>query len=102
MAGEVTATSVWLQSRLTAIPGPLLDDNGDVPGKEGVACFEWSETVDFSQPTRSKWSTATADNDFIIRSGASGLEPGTLYHYRLVFVKLMRRPNRAPHVASKH
>ncbi len=85
MSGEVTATSVWLQSRLTAIPGPVLDETGDVPGKEGVACFEWSESADFSQPNRSKWSTATADHDFIIRSTARGLKPGTLYHYRLVF-----------------
>jgi alkaline phosphatase D len=85
MAGEVTATSVLLQSRLTAIPGSVLDESGAVPGKEGVACFEWSESADFAQPTRSKWSEAKADHDFIIRSGASGLKPGTLYHYRLVF-----------------
>ena len=39
MAGEVTADSVLLQSRLTAIPGPQLDANGDVPGAAGVACF---------------------------------------------------------------
>ncbi len=80
MAGEVTATSAWLQTRLTAIPGPELDADGDVPGMEGVACFEWSETPDFSQPIRSKWSVAKAERDFIIRSSASGLKPGTLYH----------------------
>ena len=85
MAGEVTATSVWLQSRLTAVPGPALDASGDVPGKEGVACFEWSESADFAGPTRSKWSVAKADHDFIIRSSASGLKPGTLYYYRLFF-----------------
>jgi alkaline phosphatase/alkaline phosphatase D len=85
MSGEVTATSVWLQSRLTAIPGPVLDETGDVPGKEGVAYFEWSESADFAEPTRSKWSEAKANHDFIIRSTATGLKPGTLYHYRLVF-----------------
>ncbi len=85
MSGEVTATAVLLQSRLTAIPGPLLDENGDVPGKEGVAFFEWSESADFAQATRSKWYEAKADRDFIVRSSASRLKPGTLYHYRLVF-----------------
>ena len=83
MAGEVTATSVLLQTRLTA--APAMDESGDVPGKEGVACFEWSESVDFAPLTRAKWSTATADHDFIIRSMISNLKPGTLYHYRIVF-----------------
>ena len=47
-AGEVTASSALLQSRLTAIPGPALDADGDVPGAAGVACFEWSEAADFA------------------------------------------------------
>jgi alkaline phosphatase D len=85
LAGEVTATSAFLQSRLTAIPGPMLDENGDVPGKEGVAYFEWSETPDFASVTRSKWSEPKAGNDFIIRTQASQLKPGTLYHFRLIF-----------------
>ena len=42
LAGEVTATSVLLQSRLTAIPGPVLDESGDIPGAAGIACFEYS------------------------------------------------------------
>ena len=85
MAGEITSTSVFLQSRLTAIPGPVLDDSGDVPGKEGVACFEWSESSDFAGITRSKWTTARADHDFIVRTQAGRLKPGTRYYYRLVF-----------------
>ena len=56
MAGEVTATSVLLQTRLTA--AATLDESGDVPGKEGVACFEWSESADFARVTSTKWSTA--------------------------------------------
>jgi len=85
LAGEVTATSVLLQSRLTAISGPVLDENGDLPGKGGVAYFEWSETPDFAVPTRSKWSEPRAANDFIIRTQISKLKPGTRYYYRLVF-----------------
>lgn len=33
---------------------------------------------------RGKWSESTAASDFIIRSQASHLKPGTLYYYRLV------------------
>ena len=85
MAGEVTATSVLLQSRLTAIPGPTLDEHGDVPGKEGVAYFEWSESSDFAEPARSKWYEANPDRDFIVRTNVKQLNPGTRYYYRLVF-----------------
>jgi alkaline phosphatase/alkaline phosphatase D len=84
MAGEVTAESVLLQSRLTAIPGPDLDAEGDVPGRSGVACFEWSESPDFQAARRSDWLTATAERDFIVRTRVTGLKPGTTYHYRLL------------------
>ena len=36
MAGEVTDTTVQLQTRLTALPGPDVDADGDIPGAEGV------------------------------------------------------------------
>jgi alkaline phosphatase D len=85
MAGEPTATSVLLQSRLTILPGPELDANGDIPGAAGVACFEWSEATDFSESKRTPWLTAAADSDFIVRTKLEDLKPGTLYHYRLVF-----------------
>jgi len=84
-AGEVTATTVLLQSRLTALPGPALDADGDVPGAAGVACFEWSEAADFTGARRTAWLTAAADGDFIVRARLEGLKPGTAHHYRLVF-----------------
>lgn len=84
MAGEVTADSVLLQGRLTAIPGPGLDEVGDVPGAAGEAYFEWSETEDFANALRSKWLVASERQDFIVRSRASRLKPGTRYFYRLV------------------
>lgn len=84
-AGEPTRSSVLLQSRLTAIPGPLLDEKGDVPGAAGVACFEWSETPDFASPRRTGWLEALAEHDFIVRAKVDGLKPGTRYSYRLVF-----------------
>jgi alkaline phosphatase D len=85
MAGEPTATTVILQSRLTAIPGPELDEDGDVPGARGLAYFQWSESPDFAGASRSKWLEATPAHDFIVRLGIAGLKPGTLYHYRLIF-----------------
>ncbi len=85
LAGEVTATSVLLQSRLTAIPGPELDANGDVPGAPGVARFEWSESVDFQNARHTEWLRATPERDFIVRAQLNGLRPATVHHYRLVF-----------------
>ncbi len=83
MAGEVTARGVLLQSRLTAIPGPMLDAHGDVPGREGVARFAWSTNDDFSASQTTEWITADAHRDFIVRARLTGLEPGTTYYYRL-------------------
>jgi len=85
MAGEPTATTVLLQSRLTALPGPMLDADGDIPGAVGVACFEWSESADFTEAKRTAWLKAIAASDFIVRPKVEGLKPGTLHHYRLVF-----------------
>ena len=84
MSGEVTADSVLLQSRLTAIAGPQLDPDGDVPGVAGEAYFEWSETEGFTQAVRSKWLTAAGKHDFIVRTRASRLKPGTRYFYRII------------------
>ncbi|MBL8829009.1 MAG: alkaline phosphatase D family protein [Planctomycetaceae bacterium] len=85
LSGEVTASSVLLQSRLTATPGPTLDPEGDIPGAKGVACFEWSPTPDFAKAQRTAWLEASAEHDFIVRAHLKGLQPGTRYYYRLVF-----------------
>lgn len=84
MAGEPTATSILLQSRLTAISGPDLKD-GDLPGALGVACFEWDDSPDFVDAQRTSWIEALPGNDFIVRAKLEDLKPGTSYHYRLVF-----------------
>lgn len=84
-AGEPTTTTVLLQSRLTAIPGPDLDPTGDIPGASGVGCFEWSPSRDFKPSKRTPWLRATAKNDYIIRTQLKQLEPGTTYYYRLHF-----------------
>jgi alkaline phosphatase/alkaline phosphatase D len=83
LAGEVTPTSVLLQSRVTAIPGPELADDGDVPGAAGVAFFEWSRDNDSIR--RTDWLEAKPENDFIVRAKLEGLRPGTHSTYRLVY-----------------
>src|SRR5688572_5877953 len=85
MAGEVTATTALVQTRLTAIPGPALDPNGDVPGSVGVVCFEYGTKTDLSDARRTAWTNATAERDFIVRAELSQLQPGQLYHYRPIF-----------------
>jgi alkaline phosphatase/alkaline phosphatase D len=83
LAGEIGPTSVLLQSRLTALPGPELTPDGDIPGAAGTAAFEWSEQADFTDAKRTAWLTATPENDYIIRTTLEGLSPGRRYYYRL-------------------
>ena len=82
MVGEVDTSSAILQSRLTAIQGPKLAD-GDVPGAAGIGQFEYSKNSDFADSQFTGLQAAKPENDFILKAKISGLEPGTLYHYRL-------------------
>ena len=82
MAGEVTATDVLLQSRLTQ--GRALVD-GDLPGHPGVARFEISTSEDFSASFTTPWSEATPDVDYLIKEKVGGLEPDVRYYYRLEY-----------------
>ena len=82
IAGEVTSTSVILQSRLTSKGGWV---DGDLPGASGVARFEISTNPDFSDATRTDWIEAIADNDFIVKAKIGNLIPGTDYFYRVVY-----------------
>ena len=79
-AGEVTAHSVILQSRLTDGTG-LVDR--DLPGKAGTAQFEISKDSGFRNSTFTELLAAKADYDFIVKTKVSDLEPGTRYFYRL-------------------
>ena len=85
MVGEVTAHSALLQSRLTAIPGPALDADSDIPGIAGKARFEWSVDGNFENSQLTPSIEAQAESDFIIRSRLADLQPGARYFYRLVF-----------------
>ncbi|MEQ1859239.1 MAG: alkaline phosphatase D family protein [Chthoniobacteraceae bacterium] len=85
MAGEITATSALLQTRLTGIAGPTLDADGDVPGAAGVACFEYGTTADLKDAKRTDWIKATAARDFIVRAPLAQLTAGQGYYFRPVF-----------------
>jgi alkaline phosphatase D len=88
LAGEVTATSVLLQSRLTALPGPELDEQGDIPGASGLAAFEWYEAGNETKLSRTEYLKAEPEHDYIVRAEITGLRPGTRYNYRLVYVEI--------------
>lgn len=80
IAGEVTADSVILHSRLTT-EAVVVD--GDVPGAQGVARFELATSDDFANAMESPWLEATAEGDFIVQTRMAGLTAGTRYVYRL-------------------
>ncbi len=80
IAGEVTADSVILQSRLTT---EAVLVNGDVPGAPGVARFELASSEDFADARESPWLEAGAERDFIVKIKMNGLISGTRYYYRL-------------------
>ena len=82
LAGEVTATSAILQTRLTSVTS-LTD--GDVPGTAGTGRFEIAPAPDFKDARQTPWLQATAAGDFILRAQVDGLRPSTTYHYRVVY-----------------
>ena len=115
MCGELTSSSVILQSRLTC--GREFID-GDIPGKEGMACFQISKNLAFPGYPQSQWVPAedgpihdvkskgarsfaenpdwqnyyktpwikvTQENDFIIKQKLDNLRSGTRYYYRLLY-----------------
>jgi alkaline phosphatase D len=94
MSGEITPTSVLLQSRLTLTDGLVDPDlpgtrerfylsKADVPGQAGVARFEVSARPDFKDAIRTEWMNAVPAADFIVKTKVSGLVPKTRYYYRL-------------------
>ncbi len=96
LAGEVTATSAILQTRLTARPG--LDATGDVPGTPGFVRFELSTSEAFTNPRRTDWLPAQAASDHIVKAVIPDLKPATRYHYRVLYSNTAddARPHSSP------
>lgn len=79
MAGEVTAHSAILQTRLTASDTLI---NNELPGIDGLACFEVDTDSSFSNSFRTAWQPARPDYDHIVKIQVSGLHPNRRYYYR--------------------
>ncbi len=80
MAGEVTANSVILQTRLT---GGLTTN--DVIGVAGTGRFQVSTQESFEAFTLTEWMEAQPESDFILKTVVRGLMPETRYYYRPVY-----------------
>lgn len=80
MTGEVTSTSAIVQTRLTSVEENV---DGDVPGAEGVARFEYAVDKEFTESRLTEWQSANAEDDFIVKAVLTDLQPGTRYFYRV-------------------
>ncbi len=83
VSGEATDSTALVQTRLTA--ATELDAIGDLPGAEGVVCFEWGTQSNFSDAQRTVFRDAAAGHDFIVRQELSQLRPNTRYYYRAIY-----------------
>lgn len=106
MAGEVTESSVILQSRLTTGSYTFVSPKehlwaSDIPGSPGIACFEVSMDSEFGDSFRTEWIEATAENDFIVKTRVSGLKLGTRYYYRVVFGRDRQNTQTGPRCTFK-
>jgi len=85
MSGEVTQTSVLLQSRLTSTD-PLVDTRwSGILGAKGMARFELSKTGDFRDSFTTEWIEAVPNSDYIVKAKVTGLDPRSRYYYRLLY-----------------
>ncbi len=80
-AGEPTQNSIILLTRLTAVERGEIEC--DVPGQDGWARFEVSETKTFKPSVKTPWMRATAENDHTIKRKVAGLKAGRSYFYRV-------------------
>jgi alkaline phosphatase/alkaline phosphatase D len=102
LIGEVTQTSALMQTRLTALPGPALDDAGDLPGAAGFVRFEYSTHPDLHAATQTAPLSASAESDFIVRAYLTDLQPDQTYFYRAIFgTDLDSKPQLSPIASFK-
>jgi alkaline phosphatase/alkaline phosphatase D len=75
MAGEMTESSVILQSRLA----------NPENGISGKGRFEISETPDFKDSIKTEFQEARSEHDFIVKDKITDLKPNTSYYYRVIW-----------------
>ena len=80
LSGEITSNSVILQCRLAKSDSLI---NYDIPGHEGIACFQVSQDSLFKNIIETNWLEGNSNNDFIVKSKIEGLLPSTKYFYRV-------------------
>ena len=82
MTGEVSATSAIVQTRLTSVDRNV---DGDVPGAEGVARFEFADNGQFERSRLTPWGSAVAESDYFVKALLGDLKPATRYYYRVLY-----------------
>ena len=80
MSGELSDTSVLIQTRLTETAG--LDANEDILGSPGRVRFQWSADEAFADTEKTAWKNALPNADYIVRFRLKNLSPGKRYYYR--------------------
>jgi len=83
MAGEATATSILLQTRLAR--GPGMNSEHRSPGVSGFVAFEISTHEDFASSRTTDTAAAEEERDFIVRTRVANLEAGARYYYRPLY-----------------
>ena len=97
MAGEVSETSVIIQTRLTQ--GSQLID-GDLPGNPGKGQFRISTSPSFDRTDKTVTVIETVElyaipaNDYMLKTRVTGLEPNTRYYWQCVYVPRGESQNR--------
>lgn len=84
ISGEPTEESIILHARITQ------DDSSvskNTPGGDATGYFEVATDKDFSDARRTAWLSASYENDYILKTRATDLKPGTQYYYRVRFGK---------------
>lgn len=80
LAGEVTQTSVILQSRL--VNADSVPTDTVLPGFAAWGYFEIASDSTFAAPERTRGLRAMPENDYRLKTLVSGLQPGRRYYYR--------------------
>ncbi len=81
MAGHMTSSTAILQTRLTLTNQAF---NHDYIGCPGWACFEYADRY-LAKSQKTAWMQALPDMDYIVKVKLEGLDPNTLYQYRLLY-----------------
>ncbi len=78
-AGEITDRSAIILVRLTSTPGQ--DDQGLIPGREGLARVRYGIGEDLKDAATTAWEVAKADEDYSIQFSIDNLQPASRYFY---------------------